>query len=277
MDGDLGMRSGRSWSLDDLPYALIDRSVVGPDELLFNLIASASFIEITSETYTRNLVAFCAGDDEVVEWLQQVWQREEVQHGAALRRYVETVWPEFDWAAAYRNFLDEYGRVCSVELLAPTRALEMVRRCVVETGTSSFYRMLADAAPEPVLRRLASLISRDEVDHYKHFYRYFRLYAARERPSRIAVARMLLRRTGEVDAEDASIAFKHVRLTRRPDAPYGDDEFAAFRRKVQPLAQRHYRFDLAVKMLLRPLGLGGFAARIALPLATAAARRFLFA
>jgi hypothetical protein len=88
---------------------------------------------------------------------------------------------------------------------------------------------------------------------------------------------MLLRRTGNVEAEDASIAFKHVRLVRRPDAAYRDDEYAAFHRKMQPLAQRHYRFDLAVKMLLRPLGLGGFASRIALPLATAAARRFLFA
>jgi rubrerythrin len=270
-------RRGRSWSLDDIPYAQIDRSVVGPDELLFDLIASASFIEIASETYTRNLVAFCAGDDEVVEWLQQGWQHEEVQHGTALRRYVETVWPDFDWERAYRRFIDEYDRLCSVELYAPTRALEMVARCVVETGTSSFYRMLADAAPEPVLRRLASFISRDEVDHYKHFYRYFRLYAERERPSRAAVLRTLMRRTGEVDAEDASIAFKHVRLARRPNIPYRSEEYAAFRRKVLPLARRHYRFDLAVKMLLKPLGLGGFASRVAVSLATFAARRFLFA
>jgi hypothetical protein len=270
-------RPGRAWSLDDIPYARIDRSIVGPDDLLFSLIASASFIEITSETYTRNLVAFCAGDAEVIEWLQQGWQHEEVQHGAALRRYVETVWPEFDWEGAYRTFLVEYDRVCSVELLAPSRALEMVARCVVETGTSSFYRMLADAAPEPVLRRLAAFISRDEVDHYKHFYRYFRLYAERERPSRAAILKTLLRRTVNVDAEDAAIAFKHVRIASRPETPYRSEEYAAFRRKVLPLARRHYRFDLAVKMLLRPLGLGGLAGRVAVPLAIAAARRFLFA
>ena len=275
--GDEDGKGGRSWSLDDIPYARIDRSIVGPDQLLFNLIASASFIEITSETYTRNLVAFCAGDEEVIAWLQQGWQREEVQHGAALRRYVETAWPAFDWEAAYRSFLVEYMRVCSVELLAPSRALEMVARCVVETGTSSFYRMLADAAPEPVLRRLAAFISRDEVDHYRHFYRYFRLYAAREHPSRAAILKTLLRRTVNVDAEDAAIAFKHVRIASRPETPYRSEEYAAFRRTVMPLAQRHYRFDLAMKMLLRPLGLGGFAARVAVRIGTAAARRFLFA
>lgn len=275
-DGDDGKR-GRSWTLDDIPYARIDRSVIAPDEVLFSLIASASFIEITSETYTRNLAAFCAGDDEVVEWLQQGWEREEVQHGAALRRYVETVWPDFAWEAAYRSFLDEYGRLCIVELYESSRALEMVARCVVETGTSSFYRMLADAAPEPVLRRLASFISRDEVDHYKHFYRYFRLYAERERTSRAAVLKTLVHRTGAVDAEDGAIAFKHVRLASRPETPYRDEEYAAFRRKVRPLAQRHYRFDLAVKMLLRPLGLGGLASRVVVPLVAAVARRFLFA
>jgi rubrerythrin len=267
----------RSWSLDDIPYERIDRSVVADDELLFNLLASASFIEITSETYTSNLVAFCAGDDEVVAWLQQGWQHEEVQHGAALRRYVETVWPGFDWEGAYRSFLVEYLRVCSVDLLAPSRSLEMVARCVVETGTSSFYRMLADAAPEPVLRHLAALISRDEVDHYKHFYRFFRLYAERERPGRAAVLKTLLKRTGAVDAEDASIAFKHVRLASRPDSPNRDEDYTAFRRAMLPMARRHYRFDLAVKMLLKPLGLGGLASRVAVPIAAGMARRFLFA
>jgi rubrerythrin len=270
-------RERRAWSLADIPYEAIDRARIAPDETLFNLLASASFIEITSDTYTRNLTEYCAGDTEVVDWLQHGWQREEVQHGAALRRYVETVWPDFDWETAYRAFLAEYSQFCAVDLLAPTRALEMVARCVVETGTSSFYRMLAEAAPEPVLARLAGFISRDEVDHYKHFYRYFRFYAAREHPGRIAVLRMLLKRTANVDAEDAAIAFKHVRLASRPGLPYSDADYVIFRGQVKPLAKRHYRFDQAVRMLLRPLELSGLASRAVIWLATAIARRMLFA
>jgi rubrerythrin len=267
----------RRWSLADIPYERIDRAKVAGDERLFTLVASASFIEITSDTYTRNLVEFCAADAEVVAWLEGGWQREEVQHGAALRRYVETAWPEFDWEAAYRSFMEEYRQFCAVGLLAPTRALEMVARCVVETGTASFYRMLADAAPEPVLARLAGFISRDEVDHYKHFYLYYRRYAERERPSRTAVARTLLARTTMVSDEDAAIAFKHVRLARHPGAPYRAEDYVAFCREVRALALRHYRFEAAVRMLLRPLGLGGLITRAAVPLASAAARRFLFA
>lgn len=266
----------RRWSLADIPYDRIDRSVVADDEQLFFLVAAASFIEITSDTYTRNLIEFCAGDDEVVDWLENGWQHEEVQHGAALRRYVETAWPSFDWEASYRSFHDEYMQFCAVDLLAPTRSLEMVARCVVETGTSSFYRMLSDASPEPVLRRLAGFISVDEVQHYKSFYRFFRLYAEREHPSRVDVMRQLVHRLRVIDAEDASIAFKHVRMTSRPDEPLGDDEYVTFRRGLQPIARRHYRYEPAVKMLLKPLRLPGIATRMAVPLGTAIARRSLF-
>ena len=85
--------------------------------------------------------------DEIVEWLESRWEREELQHGAALKRYVQTAWPDFDWEAAYKLFFAEYSQCCTVEQLAGTRALEMAARCVVETGTATFYRMMSDAEP----------------------------------------------------------------------------------------------------------------------------------
>jgi hypothetical protein len=265
------------WSLDDIPYGAIDRGAIAGDECFFHLIAAASFIEITSDAYTKNLVEYCAGEPEVVDWLEHGWQGEEMQHGLALRRYVETVWPEFDWERAYQSFMTEYARLCSVEFYAPTRALEMAGRCVVETGTSSFYRMLADAAPEPVLRQLTALISNDEIDHYKHFYRYFRLFAEKERPSRWAVARTLLARIAEIDNEDGAIAFKHVRLQARPDAPHGDAEYDAFRQLVRSWGMNYYRFDRAVRMVLKPMALPGSVSRLAEQVGVGIARRRLFA
>jgi len=266
---------GAPWRIEDIAFDRIDRDLVRDDDRLFNLVAAASFIEITSDAYTRNLVVFCSGDDEVVRWLEDGWQREEIQHGVALRRYVETAWPEFDWETAYRNFLVEYSEFCKIELLAETRALEMAARCVVETGTSSFYRMLSDASPEPVLSRLAAFISADEVSHYKHFYRYFRRFAETERPSRWTVLRALLGRIAEIDAEDAACAYKHVRLVSGGGASGGDD-YAAFRQRVRDMALEHYRYDMAVKMLLKPLGLGGAANRIVVPTATGLTRLLLF-
>src|SRR5262249_22031530 len=195
----------------------------------FYVLASASFVEITSDLYTRNLVEYYRDDAEVVGWLQQGWELEEVQHGLALKRYVETAWPEFDWNLAYRNFFAEYSSLCVMDQLAPTRALEMVARCVVETGTSTFYRMLASFSPERVLTRIAANISTDEVRHYKHFYRYFLRFNEAERMGRAAVLRTLLSRIGEVDAEDAFYAFKHVFLVRHPGTEFTAGDYKAFR------------------------------------------------
>jgi hypothetical protein len=53
-----------AWSVADIPYHALRR--VGDDELLFYVVASASFLEITSDLYTRNLIQMFRGNGEVV-------------------------------------------------------------------------------------------------------------------------------------------------------------------------------------------------------------------
>jgi hypothetical protein len=264
--------SGAAWSVDEIPYHALRRDMVRDDTLLFYILASASFVEITSDLYTRNLIEFFRRDGDVTEWLEQGWEREELQHGAALRRYVQTAWPDFDWDAAYQSFLAEFVAFCSVDQLSPTPALEMAARCVVETGTATFYRMLPEFNPEPVLRHIAERISADEVRHYKHFYRYFLRYRERERPGRIAVLRTLWNRIGEVDAEDAFYAFKHVYLARNPGTAFESGDYDAFRAGFRALAVRHFPYVMAIKMLLKPLGLNGMVVRAVVPAITSATR-----
>lgn len=175
------------WTIEDIDFSRIDLARVRQDEDLFYLVACASFVESGSDLYTHNLVEYYKGDAEVETWLREQWEQEELQHGAALRAYVEHVWPEFDWQRAYQGFLDEYSQYCKVELLEPTRAQELAARCVVETGTSTYYRALARATDEPVLKQLAGLIANDEVNHYKHFYHYFRRYRREENIGRSRV------------------------------------------------------------------------------------------
>ena len=274
------MPDGRSdpsppWSLADIPWDAIERHTVRDDTLLLYLIASASFIEITSDLYTRNLCEFFKSDSIIVDWLTHRWEPEELQHGAALKTYVRCAWPEFDWDAAYRGFVAEYSHYCSVEQLAPTRALEMVARCVVETGTASFYRMLTNVAAEPVLSLIASYIARDELRHYKYFYRFFRRIIARENLGRVAVFRTLWNRALEVDGEDAYIAFKYAYLTHNPGAGIERENYAAFRAAVRQLGKDHFPFDMAMKMFIGPLGLGQATRRMVLPPAIAATRLML--
>jgi hypothetical protein len=269
-----GSTGGASWSMEDIPYAALARERVRDDRRLFYLVASASFIEITSDLYTQNLVEYFRHDREIADWLERVWQREEVQHGAALRRYVKTAWPDFDWDAAYQDFLAAYAPLCTVDQLAATRALEMAARCVVETGTATFYRMLSERTHEPVLKLLAARISADEVRHYKHFYRWFLRYQAVERPGRAAVLRTLWSRAAEIDAEDAFLAFRAVFLARHPHSDCRKDDYDAYRKAIVQLGKHHYPYGMMVKMLLKPLGLNAIVGRAA-SAAIASALRFL--
>ena len=193
----------------------------------------------------------------------------------ALKRYVQTAWPDFDWEAAYRLFFAEYSQCCTVEQLAGTRALEMAARCVVETGTATFYRMLSDLSREPVLKRLAAEISADEVRHYKHFYRYFQRYRSVEQPSRVSILRALLNRAAEVESEDAFYAFKAVFSVCNPGIEFHKSDYVAYRDSAMQLTKSHFPHGMAVKMLLKPLGLNPVVGRAMLPAITSAMRLFM--
>ena len=149
----------------------------------------------------------------------------------------------------------------------------MAARCVVETGTATFYRMLSESSREPVLKRLTAEISADEVRHYKHFYRYFQRYRILEQPSRVAVLRTLLNRAAEVEAEDAFYAFKAVFRVCNPE--FQKSDYAAYRDGAVQLTKSHFPHGMAVKMLLKPLDLNPLVGRAMLPAVTSATRLFL--
>jgi hypothetical protein len=237
------------------------------------MLAAASLVEINSDLYTRNLLEFFHDDIDVTNWLAQDWQHEEIQHGAALRRYVNTVWPDFDWDRSFLRFSADYARFCRPELLGPTQTLEFAARCVVETGTASLYTMLSRLSPEPVLTGLLSRIRSDEIGHYGHFYHFFLKYQVRESHGYYDVARTLWRRVREIENEDACYAFKHVYLERHPERRFYEDAYRKFRKHYATLARQYYPYEMAARMFLKPLGLNPHIKRVTLPLLTAGAKR----
>ncbi|MEP7044611.1 MAG: ferritin-like domain-containing protein [Dokdonella sp.] len=243
------------WTLESLPFDRIEIERIRPCEELFFLLCSSSFVESGSDLYTRNLVDHFAGDAELQGWLGTHWEREELQHGRALATYVNHVWPEFDWDAAFKSFWAEYSTVCTSAELEPDRGLELAARCVVETGTASLYRALNAIADEPVLKQLTDHIRRDEVRHYKHFYRHFTLYRERQSPSRYRLFRVLLRRVREMKSEDSDIALRHVFEARYPEHAGDIEECRRVTARARDLLRRHIPADMLVKMLLKPLDL----------------------
>jgi hypothetical protein len=264
----------RHWSLGDIPWHAIRHDDVAQAKELFYLVASASLMESATDLYTENLIEYFADDKEVTSWLENCWLPEELQHGEALRRYVQVAWPDFDWEPARERFVEEFKPFCDIAL-EPTRSLEMVSRCVVETGTASYYRTLSRASPEPVLALLTRHIAEDEVRHYKHFYRYFRKYRDRETLSRVAVLPALWRRLRMTGGDDSYIVLKHVYSTHHPGEPFDIGVYRRVRRECRSLLRDHVPLDMSMRMILKPLGLGPRVQRVTLPVVAAVARCFV--
>jgi hypothetical protein len=272
-DTQLPFGAPHPWSIDQIDFDHIAHDRIVNEDTWFYVLAAASFVESFSDLFTHNLLDHMQGDTEACLWLRERWEPEEMQHGRALRRYVETVWPAFDWQAAFDGFQVDYRPYCKPELLEPTRALEMVARCVVETGTSGLYGLLQQISPEPVLATLVGHIRNDEVGHYKYFYQFYLRYREAEQPSRWQVARVLRERLGEIGQEDAYLAVKNAFEIRNPKQKFSPEHFQRFQHTAGHWARDTYPYEMTVKMLLKPLRLPNFINRMMLPLLMRQARR----
>lgn len=263
-----------TWTLDQVPFADIDCAQVRAQENLFYLISAASFVEIAADLYTDNLIRYFDGDDEISAWLKSRWRPEEVRHGHVLRDYLCHVWPEFDWQQAYSAFYADYSRLCTVDQFEASRSLEMVARCMVETGTATFYEALGALATEPVLTGIAARIRADEIGHYKYFYRFFLLYNAQETPGRLRIFGAIKRRMLEARNDDAKCALWHAFIVR--DTTPDNAKFHRLRTQLGQEVRRHYPLPMATKMLLKPLDLPDPIAHLLYgPMARLAARLML--
>lgn len=241
----------KHWRLEDIDFTKVDRDLIKDDDMMFYALACASFVEILAELYSDNLIEHFRGNQEVCTWLERHWQHEELQHGRALKAYVKAVWPAFDWETAHASFVTEYSALCTTEQLETVRALEMVARCVVETGTTTMYRAFHHYVKEPVLLQLLNNIRADEASHYAHFRDYFEAYNQRERLGMWAVTGAIWRRIREIGNEDSYIAFKHVYAGRFPGQPFDKAAWQHYNKTIRAYARHHYPYSMAIKMILK--------------------------
>lgn len=245
--------SPKHWQIEQIDFSRIDHARIAHREDLFYLLTSASFIESGSDLYTSNLVSHYADYPDVAAWLAQHWEQEELQHGRAFECYVKAAWPQFPWQQAFESFLAEYGPLCNVEELESDRALELAARCVVETGTTTYYQTLRGLSDEPVLTDLLGRIRADEVSHYKHFLSYFKQLRAARPMSRLRVAKVVYKRLLELRESDADVALRHVWAHKGSMFADGAKSFQQVSQHVFPLVSSRLPADQAVRMLLKPL------------------------
>lgn len=264
------------WNYQTLAFDLIDTNKIQNNHFLFYTLCGASFVEITSDIYEKNLTEVFGDDDTTGIWLRDTWEPEEIQHGNALRAYIHHVWPSFDWDRAYAGFRQEYAELCTIEAFQPSKAREMLARIVVETGTSTFYKgysRYAHHIGEPVLAELLELISKDEIYHYDQFTALFKSFNRDEKLGKDSILTSYYQRLKEAGDNDLEIAFKHAYKVRENQI-FERSAYDAFRQELKAFASEFYPYTMAVKMLIKPLELNSILEKATIPVVRSGLKMF---
>jgi hypothetical protein len=213
----------QGWTLEDIQWSNFDPAKVTAEML--SAVKAAALVEFNAPDYVAYLKRiFADGGPETLAAIEQ-WGCEESQHGRALGRWAEMADPDFHLDQAFARFRKGY-RPAHFESSEATsvrgsRRGEMIARCVVESGTSSYYSAIRDATDEPVLKEIAARIASDEYRHYKLFFDTLNVQAEPDLPfwRKLLVAAGRIR---ESDDDELSYAFycANVRPEDEATKPY---------------------------------------------------------
>lgn len=193
------------WAPQDIPWESFDPDLVNPEVL--KLVKAAAMVEKNSADYATYLCNVFA-DDHNFQKAARRWAEEEIQHGDVLGRWAAMADPDFDFPARFEEFRRGYKiPVDSVASVRGSRSGELVARCVVEVGTSSYYSSLRDAVDEPLLKAICARIADDEFRHYKLFHSYLLRYLEGERLSRWSKLKVAFGRIAETEDDELSYAY----------------------------------------------------------------------
>lgn len=258
----------KHWTAADIPWDRFDAARVDADLLL--LVKAAALVEKNSADYAQYLRNVIPGDADFAA-AADAWAEEEEQHGDVLGRWAELADPQFDFAERFRVFKDGYKIPVDVDTsVRGSRSGELVARCVVEVGTSSYYTSLAHAAGEPVLKAICLKIAGDEFRHYKLFYTHLQRYLATENPSTFAKLRVAVGRI--VESDDDELAYAYYAANARDEA-YDRRRFSD---AYAARAYRYYRPEIVDRGIAMTFKAAGFDPQGRLArLASKAAWRFM--
>src|SRR4051812_47924500 len=195
----------KHWRVDQLSWDRFDASKVDPE--IVPLVKAAAMVERNGGDYAIYLNRVFR-DDPDFQRATDNWALEEIQHGDALGQWASLADPGWNYAEAFERYRNGY----KIDLQANasirgSRTGELIARCMVETGTSSYYTALAEATEEPVLEQVCRLIAADEYRHFKLFYDHLRRYLGREG---IGLLRRLRIAAGRVtESEDDELAYAY--------------------------------------------------------------------
>lgn len=245
------------WTLDEVRWDQFDATKLEPK--LLAAVKAASLVEYNAPDYVNYLKRVFRDAPVQTQADLERWGEEEVQHGLALGRWAEMADPSFDFQDAFARFRAGYHapHFASDEAVSirGSRRGEMIARCVVECGTSSYYSAIRDATAEPVLKEVAARIAADEFRHYRLFFETLNAQPEPDLPlwKKLWVA---VTRVQESDDDELSYAYYCANVSRADEAKTPYDRAAcaaAYNATAISLYRRHHVKKL-VQMVAKACG-----------------------
>ncbi|NKC32709.1 ferritin-like domain-containing protein [Falsiroseomonas selenitidurans] len=241
----------KHWGIDQVGWDGFDPARLDPD--IVPLVKAAAMVERNGDDYALYLQSVFHDDPDFHQAAAH-WAEEEVQHGDALGRWAMLADPAWDFDAAFRRYREGFKIDVKADAsIRGSRTGELIARCMVETGTSSYYTALGEATEEPVLKQVCRLIAADEYRHFKLFYDHMKRYLARENLSFARRLRVAAGRIGE--SEDDELAFAFHCGNEAAGIPYDHDRCIA---GYMGRAMRYYRYrhiERGMGMVFKSVGL----------------------
>ena len=247
----------QGWTMDDVHWSLFEPSQV--EQNLLAAVKAAALVEYNAPDYVTYLKrVFASAGPATLASLEQ-WGQEEAQHGRALGRWAEMADPEFKLEDAFARFRKGYTpRHFATDAdgsVRGSRRGEMIARCVVESGTSSYYSAIRDASEEPVLKEIAGRIAADEYRHYKLFYDTLNAQAEPD----ISFWKKLWIAVGRVrESDDDELAFSYycANVPREKEAitPYNRKKYSRLAGQASMTVYHRHHIQKLVQMVVKVLG-----------------------
>ncbi len=241
------------WTLDDVQWSRFDASRV--EKGLLAAVKAASLVEYAAPDYVVYLKRVFAGAGPETMASLEKWGQEETQHGAALSRWAAMADPIFDFADAFARFKagyrPEHFKTDDARSVRGSRRGEMIARCVVECGTSSYYSALRDATEEPVLKEICGRIAADEFRHYKLF---FDTLQAQDEPDLPLWKKLSIAIGRATESDDDELAYAYYAANVSPDQPYDRAKYGSAYTGSAMIHYRPHHVKKLVQMVSKACG-----------------------
>lgn len=238
------------WKFEDINWSLFNPQKVNPATL--RVIKAAGVIEYNGSDYGVYLSNVFKGDP-VLEQEIKDWSADEIKHGKVLSKWVELADPGYNFEECFRSYVERFPiDVEATASIRGSRAAELLTRCMVEIGTSSYYTAVKEATDEPLLKHICAKIAADELRHYKLFYTHFQRYQKIEKLTFLQRFRIALGRLLENDGDELATAYY---TANAETAPYDRKHYTKLYARVVYSYYKKDHVAKAIAMFCKAIGI----------------------